>query len=185
MNTPLQHFSTRRLPSWQGEWEFLQRSLAAEPDAPQAWWWKLRLRVLTFVITRYGADPVVRARDHAPVPCETDRDAIFGERRTVEPRPRATLGARLQSIVEANDFPRPPAPRDDDGDQLQRKQNEIHLIIGVAMVAIYTTGMTVAIAIASGGKILVATVGILVGAVMLMTVADPLLKRIARWLSGK
>jgi len=120
MNTPLQYFSTRRLSEWQGEVEFLQQSLTREPEASQAWWWKLRLRVLTFVIRRYGSDPTVRARDHAPALRETGGDLMFGERRTVEPRPREALGTHLQSIAKENDFPRPPAPRDEDDDILVR-----------------------------------------------------------------
>ena len=104
MKTPLQHFSTRRLSSWQGEWEFLRLSLAAEPDAVQAWWWKLRLRVLNFVIKRYGADAAVRARDHAAAPREAGGDVMFGERRTIEPRPREALGAHLQSMAGTNVF---------------------------------------------------------------------------------
>ena len=113
MKTPLQHFSSRRLGAWQSEWEFLQRSVAREPEAAQAWWWKLRLRVLEFVIARYGADPAVRVRDHAPAPRKIAGDWMCGERRTIEPRPRAALGARLESMAGKNDYSGPRALPDD------------------------------------------------------------------------
>jgi hypothetical protein len=113
MKTPLQHFSSRRLGTWQGEWEFLQRSLARDPDALQVWWWKLRMRVLAFVIARYGADPAVRDRDHAPEPREIASDVTFGERHTIEPRPRSALGAHLESMAKTNDFSGPRSLPDD------------------------------------------------------------------------
>jgi hypothetical protein len=183
MNTPLQYFSTRRLPAWQGELEFLQRSLMHEPDAVQAWWWKLRMRVLAFVIARYGTDVPVRAQDYAPEPHETSGDLMFGERRTVEPRPREALGAHLRSIAKENDFPRSPALPDKD-DQGQRKRHEKVLAFAVGVIAFCYTVITLGLAIEAGGKDLVFTL-LLFGVWVLFLISDPLLKLIGRWLKEK
>ena len=111
MKTPPTHFHSQRVADWQAEWEFLQHSLAHEPHAAQAWWWKLRLRVLTFLIMRYGADPAVRARDHTPHEPTMSPDLFFGERRSAVPRPPETFRNHLRDIAQANDG-KPPAPPD-------------------------------------------------------------------------
>jgi hypothetical protein len=184
MRTSPHYFFTRRVAIWEGEREFLERSLACEPDAAQAWWWKLRLRVLEFVVARYGADPVVRARDHAPEPHATGADLTFGERRTIEPRPRAALGAHLQSIAEANDFPRPPAPPDDD-DRVRQKRIEMQSIAILGFVAITSTAATVAIAVEAGGRILIVTIAFLMGCATILFGVSPLFILAGRWLKKK
>jgi acetylornithine deacetylase len=104
MKTPLQHFSSRRLDAWQGEREFLQRSVAREPEAAQAWWWKLRMRVLAFVIARYGVDPAVRNRDHAPVPREIAGDRMYG-RGAYDMKSGVALNLFLTRLLRDLDIP--------------------------------------------------------------------------------
>jgi hypothetical protein len=191
-NTPFQYFSTRRLPAWQGELEFLQQSLAHEPEAAQAWLWKLRLRVLTFVIRRYGSDPTVRARDHAPTPRETSGDLMFGERRTVEPRPRETLGTHLQSIAKENDFPRPPAPRDEDDGILERwiaaHQRQLRIgerfICGAIFGLVLGGSVTISAGVRDGFEVaMYAGLGWLVFGVLAALFGGVLSERFVRWLT--
>lgn len=183
MKTSLHHLASRRVAAWQGEWEFLQRSLAREPGASQAWWWKIRLRVLAYVIVRYGADPAVRALDHLPEPRASSGDFTFAERRTVEPRPREALGAHLKSIAEANDFQRPLVPRDDDARFAREPRVGVRFAVGAVLASIAGA----AIAIVGGGNIeeICALAGAfcVAGGMLAAILVGPLSERIADWLT--
>jgi hypothetical protein len=192
MDTPLQYFSTRRLSEWQGEVEFLQQSLTREPEAAQAWWWKLRLKVLTFVIRHYGADPVVRARDYAPALRETSGDLMHGERRTVEPRPHAALGVHLQSIAKENDFPRPPAPRDEDDGILDRwiavHQQQwrcgVKFLYGAFFGFVFSGSVAISAGVRDGVEVcLYAGLGWLFSGVLVAFFGELLFERFVRWIT--
>ncbi len=94
---------TRRGESWSRELEFLRESITQAPGNPQTWWWRMRAKVVNYLISRYG-------RDHsrtfeaptAAMPTEL-RDVEIGTRKRVEPRKGKEFREKLDEIRSSND----------------------------------------------------------------------------------
>ena len=95
--------SSRLAERWSLHLDFIRSSLALDPQAPQAWRWQIRERVLTYLLTRYGADPTLDWTQIAPRSAPAPVPPL--ERKTVEPRPASLLGTHLHRIAEANSVP--------------------------------------------------------------------------------
>jgi hypothetical protein len=82
------------------------RPLAADPAPAQGsqWLWRVRERILTFLISRYD-DPVVERREEALTDLTTysmDSSLFEVEAEDAPPRSRERLGSSLREIKRAN-----------------------------------------------------------------------------------
>lgn len=87
---------------WISQLRLLQQSLRDDPQHSQAWRWRIRVKVLTYLILRYGGDPWIdpRASRDCRRPLLTLR-AIFP--RAGSPiRTRRELREILARIAEIN-----------------------------------------------------------------------------------
>lgn len=80
----------------------LQQSLRDDPHCSQAWRWRIRVKVLTYLVLRYGADPVMerRAANRPALPFSALRDMMAGY--GSPPRTRRELRQILNRIAEIN-----------------------------------------------------------------------------------
>lgn len=89
---------------WIAQLQQLQQSLRNDPHNSQAWRWRIRFKVLTFLVRRYGGDPFVEFKalqvPARPQPVIRDLAAICG----TPVRTRRELREILSRIAEINRF---------------------------------------------------------------------------------
>ncbi len=87
------------------ELEFLRASIAHAPASSQNWLWRIRAKILTYLLARYGREtsrePV--APPAAPMPAAALLDVEIGPRQHVEPRPGEAFRDKLSEIRSSND----------------------------------------------------------------------------------
>ncbi|MEO8353128.1 MAG: hypothetical protein ABI680_15465 [Chthoniobacteraceae bacterium] len=107
---------TRRGESWRRELEFLRASIAHAPGSAQSWWWRMRAKIVTYLLARYGRDSS-RGSEAPPssMPAEPP-DVEVGPRKRVAPRPGMEFRGKLDEIRSSNEgfrhsFPEESPPR--------------------------------------------------------------------------
>jgi hypothetical protein len=84
---------------WAWEWVWTRASLERSGRHPQAWLWRIRLRILTFLLSRYGhRRPAAPPRAPRPVPRAVNRLQVEGP----SPRSAASLRTALERIAQLN-----------------------------------------------------------------------------------
>jgi hypothetical protein len=108
----------RRIPSmrpasslavrWSTQLRSLRRALMGEPSSHEAWNWRIRIKVLSYLVSRYGDDPAIESHPEAglpPISSIVPKDSAFKEH---PPRSAAELRTLLHRIAEAK-RPEPPS----------------------------------------------------------------------------
>lgn len=89
---------------WVAQLRHLQQSLRADPQNSQAWRWRIRIKVLTYLVLRYGGDSNVdlkaACKPLRPLPVIRDVSSIYG----APVRSRRELLEILSRIAEINRF---------------------------------------------------------------------------------
>jgi hypothetical protein len=87
---------------WVEQLRHLQQSLRADPRNSQAWRWRIRVKVLTYLVLRYGGDPSADLKAARvplrPMPAIRDISSIYG----APVRTRRELLEVLGRIAEIN-----------------------------------------------------------------------------------
>jgi hypothetical protein len=103
MSTLHPHPSSQLAAVWLSRLHDLKTALKADPESFQAWHWRIQIRVLTFLISRYGDDPNCdwerEKQDDAPL--VFDVESLNQEQNSALPL-RRTIRRCLRRIEEAN-----------------------------------------------------------------------------------
>jgi hypothetical protein len=93
---------------WLTQLRSLRRALVREPSSHEAWHWRIRIKVLSFLVSRYGDDPAIESRlgaGHPPISLIVPKDSAYKEH---PPRSAAELRELLHQIADAK-RPEPPS----------------------------------------------------------------------------
>ena len=101
------HLRSRFAERWLAELNFLEESLAHAATAPQSWRWKIRLRILSFLVSRYGEQTEPWRQPHDRVSHDEDSTTenvlIRREPDFVGTRSRDDVRGHLHRIRTSND----------------------------------------------------------------------------------
>ncbi len=90
---------------WRARLRICQDAIAREPLAAQGWHWRVQIKVLRFLLARYGNQPEsgsVPAKSELPLP-KRPLFVLFGARDTGKaPRTRQTIRHTLERIAKVN-----------------------------------------------------------------------------------
>ncbi len=92
-------------PQWSAQLLHLTALLSDDPVHAQAWRWRLRIKLLRFLLARYGNNPSLQRHQssvHRPLRMRQMRFPNLGK----APRSRKTIRETLDRIAEVNEFVR-------------------------------------------------------------------------------
>lgn len=89
--------------AWLAELHSLKASMSGDPSHSAAWRWRMRVRILTFLLSRYGSDPNlgVRREGTTDFPLST---FVVQERNTKLVRSGTVIRKALYRVSEANKY---------------------------------------------------------------------------------
>ena len=99
--TPLKPAS-QRAAAWATELQHLNSFLQLDPANPEAWRWRMQVRILSFLIARYGTEPSRGAEPVEHVASSPVPAVPFPERHSRSLRARGVLRQFLERIADAN-----------------------------------------------------------------------------------
>ena len=85
---------------WRDRLDRVQARLQRRPAGIDAWQWRIEVRILSYLLTRYGGDPDLRPPPRRPRPLTYDRqrDPTDGP----PPRSSGEIRGTVERIAEAN-----------------------------------------------------------------------------------
>jgi hypothetical protein len=103
MSTSHSHPSSQLAAAWSSRLHSLKTALDEDPNNFQAWHWRIQVRVLTFLVSRYGDDPNCdwEREKHAAPPLVFDVEFSAQEKSKLLIS-RSTMRRYLRRIEEAN-----------------------------------------------------------------------------------
>lgn len=89
--------------AWIAELRRYAAALAADPTHRESWLWRIRIKVLMYLIWRYGEDPYLDVKGYVP-PIAVSSRLPSSHRSSNPPRSRAEMRGILDRIAELNRF---------------------------------------------------------------------------------
>ena len=98
-----QFAASEKAAAWIAQLRRYAAALAQDPTHRESWLWRIRIKVLMYLIWRYGEDPYLDVRSHTPAVAVAGH-LPFSSRFSNPPRSRTEMRVLLDRIAELNRF---------------------------------------------------------------------------------